>query len=281
MSGGADEFDDERNTAVGPKIGWQYVPPALADMTTEECAVVLSGPRPTVLLPLGALGPRGPHLPLGTGALLADECAKRSVRELRRVGVSAVVAPALTYGVARLGSGFAGAVSLSPAAVEHVVRELCWAYRSEGFGLVCVIDLGHEPDQIQAATRAVDGTRAAAGGAIFAHPLLPRWAAGMPEELRRGSSHAGAFETSLVHAAKPGAVREALASRLPPVNVVVQDGLRAGKVSYGEMGMSRGYAGAPAQGNADDGEDLFTRLVQMVVTEVREAHAQQEAAAQQ
>ena len=53
----------------------------------------IEGDAPPVLLPVGALEQHGPHLPLGTDALLATSVAADAAR---RVG--GLVAPALAYG---------------------------------------------------------------------------------------------------------------------------------------------------------------------------------------
>src|SRR5262245_19886409 len=117
-----------KQTLVRRNEEWRTLPLALGEMTTEECSVVLSGPHATVVLPVGATEPHGPHLPLGTDVLLAEESARRAVGALRALGVSATVAPPLGYGVTRYAGGFAGTISLSPAVVEQLVRELCFAY---------------------------------------------------------------------------------------------------------------------------------------------------------
>src|SRR5947209_5661627 len=138
-------MDSSATTFVGPITVYQMLPLALGEMTSDECALAIAGPSPTVILPIGSTEPHGPHLPLATDALLADECARRAARELRGHGVSAVVAPGVSYGVTRYASGFAGAVSLSVALVEQLVRELCVAYREAGFALVCVTNHHLEP----------------------------------------------------------------------------------------------------------------------------------------
>lgn len=265
--------NDATSTIVSRPANWSTLPLRLADLTTEECAIVLSGPNPTVILPVGSTEPHGPHLPLGTDALLADESARRAARDLRVLGVSAVAAPPLAYGVTRYAAGFAGAISLSPALLEQTIRELCGAYREAGFSVVCVTNHHLEPDHVAAITRAVEGTAATRGGVRFANQLTPRWGRTLSEEFKRGACHAGEYESSLVLASRPELVDNATRVALPAVPISLSDAIKAGQSTFQEMGLTRAYAGAPADATAAEGEALYRKLTLMIVTEVQEAIA--------
>jgi creatinine amidohydrolase len=261
---------DDVTTLVGAQALWQRLPLELARLTTEECSVMLSAPHPTVVLPVGSTEPHGPHLPLSTDATLAEECAKRAARELRDRGVGALAAPALAYGVTRYASGFAGAISLSPALMEQLVRELCVAYREAGFGMVCVTNHHLEPEHVTAITRGVEGAAAAArGGVRFANQLTPRWGRTLSAEFKKGECHAGSYETSLVLAASPDEVRD-VRRELPEVPVSLSAGIRAGKTTFRQLGLERAYSGAPAAASREEGEGLYALLVKMVADEVCE-----------
>lgn len=260
----------EKKTSVNRPAIWKLLPIELARMTTQECAVVLSGPRPTVILPVGSTEPHGPHLPLATDVILAEESARRAASKLREEGVAAVVAPSVAYGVTRFASGFAGAISVSAALVEQLVRELCVAYREAGFAMVCVTNHHLEPEHVAAVARAVDGTCAVRGGVRFANPLAPRWGRTLSQEFRRGDCHAGSYETSLVMAAREDLVHEGVRKALPPVKISLSDAIRSGKTSFREIGLERAYCGAPAEASRQEGEELYQKLVNMIVTEVME-----------
>jgi creatinine amidohydrolase len=115
----------------------------LGEMTTEECADLLRGPKPVILLPVGSTEPHGPHLPLATDVILSERVCEISADRLRTLGISAAVAPALHYGVTRYAAGFAGAISLTPEASERVLREIVTAYLGAGFSRVC----GQQPSR--------------------------------------------------------------------------------------------------------------------------------------
>ena len=75
------------------------------------------------VLPVGAIEPHGPHLPLGSDTLLSDYFAARLAENLR-----AVVLPSVGYGVAtpafRLGGDFPGVISISGATLTGLVTDI-------------------------------------------------------------------------------------------------------------------------------------------------------------
>ena len=86
----------------------------LDELTTDALETCVQDQAVALLLPLGSVEPHGPHLPLATDRLLAEENARRAAEALNILGVSALVAPSLAYGVTEYAQGFCGAISLSP-----------------------------------------------------------------------------------------------------------------------------------------------------------------------
>jgi len=98
----------------------------LADLTKDEFAEAMRRGR-WLLLPFGAVEAHGPHLALGTDMIDAAHVCRRVAE---RVG--GLVAPALPYGVCRTMRRFPGTVSLSPATLGAVVREVVAEYVRHG-----------------------------------------------------------------------------------------------------------------------------------------------------
>src|SRR5262245_24102608 len=97
----------------------QFAPPAYLPVYLAElsypAAEALRAQAPVVLIPVGATGAHGPHLPLGTDVFLSEELSRRAQRTLwqERQAVS-LIAPSLSYAVTEFGARFAGTVSLDP-----------------------------------------------------------------------------------------------------------------------------------------------------------------------
>ena len=93
----------------------------------------------------------------------------------------------------------------------------------------------------------------------------------LTDEFRRGSCHAGRYETSLVLADAPGLV-DAAVSDLPANEVDMPAAMAAGRTDFVAMGMDRAYCGAPAEATADEGRATFDTLADLLV-ELIEAEA--------
>lgn len=242
---------------------------SLADLTYEEVATVVSCGRAVALLPVGSVEPHGPHLPLDTDTVLSEVCADRAADQLDADGIPAVVAPSVPYGVTDYATGFAGAIGVPADVLVPMLRAIVERLLATGFAHVCIVNNHLEPAHDRAVRAAVEALPS--GAASVACPLTRRWARTLSDEFKRGDCHAGRYETSLVLAAgKP--VRD-VARSLPTLTLSLADGIRAGKATFDEIGMDRAYTGAPSEASREEGEELYRRLVEMVVTEVKEALA--------
>lgn len=243
------------------------LPHHLADLTFEELTEVLRSSPAVALVPVGSVEPHGPHLPLHTDTTISETCAVRAVDALEQRGIRAVVAPSVPYGVTEYAQGFAGAIGVPPDLLTSWLRAIAERLLATGFAHVCFINNHLEPAHDAAVRAAVAGLPPGAGS--VACPLTRRWGRTLSDEFKRGDCHAGRYETSLVLAAGK-AVRDS-AGALPNVALSLSEAIKAGKSTFREIGMERAYTGAPSEATREEGEDLYARLVTMVVTEVVEA----------
>jgi creatinine amidohydrolase len=236
----------------------------LADMTTDE---VRAHPRRCALVPVGSVEPHGPHLPLGTDLVISEEACARAAAALEEKGVKTVVAPSVPYGVTDYAAGFAGAIGVPRAALEAFLRAIVERLLADGFAHVCLVNNHLEPAH-DAAVRASIADLPK-GKASVACPLTRRWARTLSDEFKKGTCHAGQYETSLVMAAG-ASVRGSFAG-LAPVAISLSDGIKAGKTTFRAMGIDQAYTGAPAAATREEGEALYEKLRDMIVAEVTEA----------
>jgi creatinine amidohydrolase len=176
----------------------------MAEMSWMEYRERVAGGA-VVLLPAGALEQHGPHLPLGTDAILATEMARRAAER-----VDGIVAPALTYGYKsqpRTGGGnhFCGTTSLDGATLVATVRDLVRELARHGARRVAVID-GHYENQMFL-TEGIDLAVRDAGAADFRVLKMRYCETIRPETLTRifphgfpglDLEHAGVLETALM-----------------------------------------------------------------------------------
>ena len=231
------------------------------DELTSPRLAALRGRRPVALWPVGAVEPHGPHAPLGTDTLISVGICERAAQRLG----DAVVLPPLPFGVTRYGAAFAGVVGISESTLRAVVLDVAAAVAAQGFRRLAIVNNHFEPEQV-ATLRAA----AQEAGALYLDLVRRANAERLTDEFRRGSGHAGRYETSLVLADAPHLVDRDVMARLPALEVDMPAAIAAGRTDFLAMGMDQAYCGAPAEATAEEGRDTFETLTDMLVELVRE-----------
>lgn len=178
----------------------------LATMTMPQVEAALRQTQ-TVIIPCGSVEEHGPHLPLNTDLLHAQEVAERAAARH-----PVLVAPPLPYGLCRSTSDHPGTISISGAAVRLLAREVATSlYRmgcrqiiflsghAGGTHLAALTEAGEQllqdfPDIKVAVVNILD----LLGEARRREPSLVQ---------TPGDAHAGEVETAIVLAIRPECVR--------------------------------------------------------------------------
>jgi mycofactocin system creatininase family protein len=204
---------------------------------------------PLVVIPVGSTEQHGPHLPLATDTLIAEEIAGRSVH--RTEGL--MIGPTISVSASGEHAGFPGTLSIGEATTTAVVVELV---RSADWAAGVVLVNGHGGNHA-AITAAVD-TLVAEGRSVLAWwPSWPRRMDGGPADL-----HAGRIETSMMLAIDPGLVRLELAVAGADATM---DELR----THGVMAVSpNGVLGDPDGASGREGERFITAFVEDLVHQI-------------
>jgi creatinine amidohydrolase len=231
----------------------------LAELTSPQLEKLVD---PVALWPVGAVEPHGPHAPLGTDTLISVGMCERAAARLD----NAVVLPPLPFGVTRYGAAFAGAIGISEHTVRAVVLDVAKSVADNGFRRLVIVNNHFEPEQVATLRAAAEEA-----GALYLDLVRRRNAERLTDEFRRGSCHAGRYETSLVLAEAPELV-DAGASQLPANEVDMPAAMAAGRTDFVAMGMDRAYCGAPAEATAGEGRATFDTLTDLLV-ELIEAQA--------
>ncbi len=223
---------------------WQEVRRAAAQGPNADGTL-----SPIVLIPVGSTEQHGPHLPLNTDTLVAEEIAERSMH----LTDGLIIGPTIAVTASGEHAGFAGTLSIGTAAMAQVVLELG---RSANWAAGIVFVNGHGGNH-EAVTTAVEQLRAEGRRALAWWPKLPRRADGGPADL-----HAGRIETSLMLAIDPGLVRLELAEAGPDADLA--DLRRRGIKAIS----SSGVLGDPAGASGGEGERFITGFVEDLVHEI-------------
>lgn len=206
-------------------------------------------PTPVLLLPVGSTEQHGPHLPIATDTLIAEEIVERAIHHTDGL----MIGP--TIGVTASGehAGFPGTLSVGTAVVRDLALEIG---RSADWAAGVVFVNGHGGNHA-AITSAVATLESEQRQAMAWWPRWPRRADGGPADL-----HAGRIETSLMLAIDPGLVRLELAA--PGVDADIAE-LRARGV---RAVASAGVLGDPTGASGREGERFIADFVDDLVHEI-------------
>jgi len=236
------------------KMSWTEVDEALKE-------------RPVALLPVGAIEAHGPHLPLSTDTVIATEMARRGAAKLKEHGITSLILPPVAFTVADFAADFAGTLSLPPETAVSLIRDVCLA-AGKRFRAVALVNIHLEPRHIDCLKKALEEARKGGASVCWADVTKKRWAEMLGDAFQLGD-HGGAFETSLMMAAAPDMVRERERISLAPVDGLVA-AIKKGAKSFAEAGGEDAYFGDPTAASAEDGENLFEALGEILSLSVME-----------
>lgn len=235
-------------------------------MSWKEVAAHLAGSDPpAVLLPLGAVEAHGPHLPLDTDTIIAEHLAEVVADELARWHqIRAIVAHAIPLSVAGWAADFPGTVSIPAEAEKETLRAALKSFWAHGKSRIALVNLHFDPGHMAALRAVVD--ESAGGDLSFMDFTRRANAQKIGGEFASGACHGGEFETSLVLAARPQAVKADYRG-LPRIDVDLAAAIKAGKKSLREVGLDQAYCGDPASATAAEGTRLYAVLASLVVAD--------------
>jgi mycofactocin precursor peptide peptidase len=205
---------------------------------------------PIVLIPVGSTEQHGPHLPLNTDTLVAEEVAGRALR--RTTGL--MLGPTLAVTASGEHAGYAGTLSIGTEVMTRVAIELG---RSADWAAGVVFVNGHGGNH-EALAAAVELLTAERRNVVSWSPKWRRRTDGGPPDL-----HAGRIETSLMLAIDPGLVRLERAAPGPDTRL---DDLLPALRSHGVKFVSpTGVLGDPAGASGTEGERFIEAFVEDLV----------------
>ncbi|MFF0546718.1 MULTISPECIES: creatininase family protein [Nocardia] len=179
--------------------------------------------RGLVVLPIGAVEPHGPHLPLGADTMISDYFAQRLAADL-----DATIAPSIGYGVAtppqRLGGVFPGVLAVTGSTFTLLVTEILTALAEHGARQVVIVNsaidnLSFLCEAARIVTTAFGDARImiVAWWDVVGEPFRNALAA-ETGVARTDDHHAGMVESSLTMHIAPAATRAGLAATDPVVS---------------------------------------------------------------
>lgn len=232
-------------------------------MTWPEIRAELDAGRDTVVVAFGATEQHGPHLPLGTDAMIGDELSRRVAERL-----GAFLAPTVRVGCSRHHLAFAGTLSVEDETFHRLVADIVRSLAGGGFRRIVLLPThGGNFAPLGAALErlgAIDGVRIDALTDVSA--LLEIALIGEREHgvaLSEGGLHAGEWETSLILAIAPELVR------MPQAEPGYTGDPAAALGAIFDSGVDtiapNGVIGDPARATAEHGDRYWAAAVDLVL----------------
>lgn len=176
----------------------------LARATWTEVADFLAARPRVAVLPFGALEQHGPHLPLSTDTLQADDVARRLAESL-----DAALLPPVAYGNTWSNDALPGTVSIGAGTVTALCTDIAASLDRAGYALLVVVngDYGNRLPLHRAAEHAV-ATGQRMPVVVLDYPGLTEIGDAVKESpwAAPGLCHADELETSMVLAVAPALV---------------------------------------------------------------------------
>ncbi len=232
---------------------------SLANLTYTEARAVLERGA-LALLPCGSTEAHGPHLALKTDVVIAEHAALRAAQLLEERGHPALVLPTISYAVTDFAAAFSGTLTVGSEAAEAWLLEVVRSAFAGGFKALVLCTAHLDPGHLAVLQRVSERSLEAGRPVAFPNIVRRKHVARLGDEFKTGACHAGKFETSLVLAAEPDAVRMDVARDLKENPNSLSVAIAEGKASFSEAGGPEAYFGWPADATAEEGAALYGEL---------------------
>jgi creatinine amidohydrolase len=240
----------------------------LAEIPFPDVERIARSGRGLVILPVGVVEEHGAHLPLGLDSFAAEVYAEAAAPHLEQSGYEVVIAPTISYGVARAAIDFPGTLSLEPETLKSLVVEIGRSLAHHGLNRLVVLnghrDLGHMQALDEARAKLVEdnpGQILCVGFTIDPALSAACYREGIGELSRSvrpdREGHGGEWETSLALHAFPELVKQDIAGRLEPNFDYDVEAFRGETKDYWSLSNGSGYFGSPQSGSAETGKKII------------------------
>lgn len=109
----------------------------LLELTYRDVEKLIKEGHNKLLIPVGTIEAHGPHLPLGTDALIPEIIADEIAKDLK-----ALIAPTIYYGITSTLLRFSGTSTLTNETLKRLLMEIIDSYRNHGFKIFVILN-GH------------------------------------------------------------------------------------------------------------------------------------------
>ena len=244
----------------------------LASLRAPELPAALTKDS-IIVLPLGAVEQHGPHLPLNTDFVVADEVSRQAVANVG-VETGAWILPTLPFTKSNEHAWSAGTMWLSAATLMAVLDDIARSVASTAARKILFVN-GHGGNSALTAMMNREIRLKWGLQTFLAHPHMPADQGGSSAVSELGMGvHGGMDETSVMLHLRPDLVDMSLAVRRVPEKLAENDHVKfGGRVAFGWLSndfFPDGHIGDPTGATAEVGQQMFSSAVQSLSDGLRE-----------
>lgn len=244
----------------------------LADLRAPELASALTKDS-IIVLPLGAIEQHGPHLPLSTDFVVADEVSRAAVAAVGEE-TQAWLLPALPFTKSNEHAWSSGTMWLSASTLMSVLDDIGRSVASTPARKLLFIN-GHGGNSALTAMMNREIRLKWGLQTFLAHPHMPADQGGSSAASELGMGvHGGMDETSVMLHLRPELVDMTQAVRRVPEKLADNEAVKfGGRVSFGWLSndfFADGHIGDPTGATAEVGARMFSSAVDSLCTALRE-----------
>lgn len=244
----------------------------LADLRAPELPSALTKDS-IIVLPLGAIEQHGPHLPLNTDFVVADEVSRAAVEAVGEETNSWLL-PTLPFTKSNEHAWSPGTMWLSATTLMAVLDDIARSVASTPARKILFIN-GHGGNSALTAMMNREIRLKWGLQTFLAHPHMPADQGGSSAESELGMGvHGGMDETSVMLHLRPELVDMSIAVRRVPEKLAENTHVKfGGRVAFGWLSndfFPDGHIGDPTGANAETGARMFTSAVESLCGALRE-----------
>lgn len=226
-----------------------------------------------IVLPLGAIEQHGPHLPLNTDFVVADEVSRAAVNAVGEE-TQAWLLPTLPFTKSNEHAWSAGTMWLSASTLMAVLDDIARSVASTPARKLLFVN-GHGGNSALTAMMNREIRLKWGLQTFLAHPHMPADQGGSSAASELGMGvHGGMDETSVMLHLRPDLVDMSLAVRRVPEKLAENEHVRfGGRVAFGWLSndfFPEGHIGDPTGANAEVGKTMFDSAASSLGDALRE-----------
>lgn len=243
----------------------------MENMTWKEVKE-LNKYKSVIIVALSPIEEHGPHLPLGTDYILAEDFLGCVVNRLEEKNneYNYIIHPPFPVGYNECVMNYPGTISYKAKTIENLIIDFGESIKRSGFSKIVLVnhhlDLGHIKaieNAKEVLSKEFDVEILEVASSIIYCENSDKYIKSIEGIEMKNEVHADFRETSLMLYKHRKLVKDCY-DKLQPIYMDVEKFIKNGKRYWNECGIKEGYVGSPSESSKEAGEKMFNDTVKNI-----------------